>query len=425
VRPRSLLAGIAVCAAVAACSTGNGSGSAPFVPTTAASVVVPTTAHEHDGQLRVGVLLPQTGAGAAIGAPLRAGAELAAAEINAFGGVNGRPLELVEVDEGTSINSAAAAVDSLLDDEPVDAIVGPASSRVALAVLRRIVTRGILVCSPTATATALSTFPDADLFFRTIGSDGLQARALAEAIDQQGLTSAVVVVPDDAFGRGYESELFSALSRIAIDVLEPVRYSITNPDYTDVARAALDQQPAVVVVIGDAEHGRPIVAAMSRLGDGEVPIYVNDALRSPNLFEAIDPDDPSSAAHVRGISPVAVPNDPGFEQRLRTVYPTGRIDYAGYAYDCLNMIALGAATAGTDESEEFARQLVQVTNGGAGCSSFVECRSIPETLNIDFNGVMQTVSMAANGDNLRGEYLVFRFDETGRDIDVRTVSVGG
>ena len=90
----------------------------------------------------------------------------------------GQPVQLVNASEGTTIDEARAGIDQLLDNN-VDAIIGPASSLVALEVLDELMAAGVVVCSPTATALALNDYPDRDLFFRTVPSDSLSAQAMA------------------------------------------------------------------------------------------------------------------------------------------------------------------------------------------------------------------------------------------------------
>ena len=67
------------------------------------------------GPLTIGTLLPQTGSLAFLGPPEVAGVELAIQEINAAGGVLGKPVELVEGDSGdASTDTATQTVDRLL-----------------------------------------------------------------------------------------------------------------------------------------------------------------------------------------------------------------------------------------------------------------------------------------------------------------------
>ena len=107
---------------------------------------------ESDGVLTIGTLLPVTGPGNEIGLAGINAVNVGIREINDDGGVLGQPVRLVNADEGTTIDEARAGIDKLLADNNVDAIIGPASSHVALEVLDELMAAGVVVCSPTATA---------------------------------------------------------------------------------------------------------------------------------------------------------------------------------------------------------------------------------------------------------------------------------
>jgi len=131
---------------------------------------------------------------------------LAEKEINEAGGVNGRPIQLLMRNEGSDPGEASISLDALLD-RGVDAIVGPASSRIAANLLASTVHAAVPVCSPTATAIELDHFPDKDLFFRTVPSDSLQAMALGSAIVETGRSNVAVLYADDDYG----SEFYESL----------------------------------------------------------------------------------------------------------------------------------------------------------------------------------------------------------------------
>ena len=165
--------------AVVATSCGTPSASSPDL-----TVNLPTTTvgvqQSGDGVVRIAAFLPSTGPGAQIGTPMNDAVRLAVSDINAAGGVLGGPIEVDFVDESTSND-----LDIVLQSD-VDAIVGPASSLNALSMLNSSVESGVLSCSPTATALLLDRFPDANLFFRTVGSDSLQMAALARTAARTG-----------------------------------------------------------------------------------------------------------------------------------------------------------------------------------------------------------------------------------------------
>ena len=136
-----------------------------------------------DGRLVIGALLPLTDT--LVGEPMAAAVDTAVDRINEAGGVLDQRVRLIVADEGSSTATATASIQTLLDAD-VDAIIGPASSLVALSTLDEIVAAGKVTCSPTASALALDGFPDNDLFFRTVPSDSLQASAIAATADQTG-----------------------------------------------------------------------------------------------------------------------------------------------------------------------------------------------------------------------------------------------
>lgn len=99
----------------------------------AAGMLVGTSAHAAD-PVRIGIAAPLSGAAAVYGQDLRRGADLAAEEINAKGGIlNGRKIELVYEDEKGSPQGGVAAVQKLMSVDKVNAITGGTNSSVVLA----------------------------------------------------------------------------------------------------------------------------------------------------------------------------------------------------------------------------------------------------------------------------------------------------
>jgi len=88
-----------------------------------------------DGTIRVGFVVPVSGTLGLLGPVALNCAILGAAEVNAAGGILGRPLELVVVDGGRPPRDVAGDVSALVGDRAVHAIVGMHASDVRQAVL--------------------------------------------------------------------------------------------------------------------------------------------------------------------------------------------------------------------------------------------------------------------------------------------------
>ena len=82
-----------------------------------------------DKTIKIGLTGPYTGSAAVAGQGLRAGVQIAVDEVNAAGGIAGRKVELVALDDGFDIPKLVANVRRLVDDEKVYAIVGAAGSQ--------------------------------------------------------------------------------------------------------------------------------------------------------------------------------------------------------------------------------------------------------------------------------------------------------
>lgn len=393
-----------------ACTDDDAAGGATSRPQTSIATETTEPPRQADGTLSIGVLAPQAGEGAAIGQSLTEAVTATVDRINALGGVNGVPVELDLYTEGESPTAPAEAV-AELDDDGVDAVVGPASSLVALETLDDLLSAGILTCSPTATALALDGYPDADLFFRTAPSDSLQAQGIATLAARTGATTAAIAYLDDAYGRPLAEATASALRRSELTVEQEVPYSATDEDLSEQARQVVDAMAEVIVVIGDADHGLRMLSALgSAIVQGAVDpvpeIIVNGAMRtsSPQLVQMLAP---SVREHVQGLSVSAISE--GGPQGL----------FATMAVDCVNLIALAAVVAESDDPRQMAAYVSELSRSGQPCTDFESCVAFLDR-NVDYQ---PQLDIGPAGDPTSAQFEVFAFDETGADVPVRPLQV--
>ena len=79
--------------------------------------------------IKIGAVLPFSGGVELYGAQAKLGLDLAAADINAAGGILGRPVEIVYRDDGTRPNIATEAARKIVEEDGVLAVVGPITSQ--------------------------------------------------------------------------------------------------------------------------------------------------------------------------------------------------------------------------------------------------------------------------------------------------------
>jgi len=99
---------------------------APSTETTAAPSTETTQGGPATGKpIKVGLITSLTGPSAAPGQSVKQGAELAVEYVNANGGVNGRPLELIVKDDGSDVTGMVNNLTQLIQDTKIDYFVGP------------------------------------------------------------------------------------------------------------------------------------------------------------------------------------------------------------------------------------------------------------------------------------------------------------
>ena len=383
----------------AACTGGD----EETAPTTNAVTTTTVATRQSDGRLVLGVFLPRTGPGASLGEPMFAAVQQAVEAINAAGGVLGQAVRIESVDENVS-NGMAQLV-----QRGVDAIIGPASSTVALDQLDDAVQpgTGVVTCSPSATALALDTYPDNKLFFRTIPSDSLQMAAIASRVSTTGVNSVALAYLDDLYGRGLRDAFIAAADDRAFDVDPLVSFSPDQEILTEPAQLLLAGSPRVVVVLGGPDDATRLLAALDTVNAEALPptVFVNEAVRSGR--QAIPALSERFREAVRGVAPLAKP-----------VLGEAAGFYTANAVDCVNLIALAAVQAESDLPSRIQTTMAAVSREGIKCTSFADCvDQLESKLQIDYDGVSGAADLSTTtGDLARGSFELFAFDAQGVDF---------
>lgn len=401
IRRRAIHGGLALALILAACSSDGEATPETTIETTTTTI---DPSPPSDGQLSIGVLLPATET--LIGEPTIAAVETAIEQINVAGGVLGRPVQTVLADEGSSATVASDSIQTLLAQN-VDAIVGPASSIIALDTLDEIISTGTVVCSPTASAQALDEYPDNGLFFRTIPSDSLQAKAIVEMVALTGTTRVSIVYADDAYGQAFSQSVADNFVGRPISVRDMVPFRGADDDIADVAADLLDSEPQVVIILADGSDGAQFLEALDQLDtSGLKRVIVNGAMRTPNSTQRIETLNPELRELILGVAPQAEAEDE--EQPFD---PPGA--FATNAFDCVNLIALAATQSNSDAPRDIADQMASVSTGGSLCRTFEACTEALSTgLQINYDGPSDVTELnAQSGDPERAMFDPFVFVE--------------
>jgi ABC-type branched-subunit amino acid transport system substrate-binding protein len=226
-----------------------------------------------DGVLKIGTILPQTGNLAFLGPPEFAALDLALAEINAAGGVLGKPVVVSKGDSGDATTDIVNQTTDRLLAEGVDAIIGAASSGVSLKVIDKITGAGIVQFSPANTSKKLSTYDDKGLYFRTAPSDVLQGAVIADTVLGDGAKNVAIINRNDAYGAGLLEDTQKALEAGGAKVVVVKTYDEKAEKFNAEVNEIKAAKPDAVIIIGFEESSK-ILSAMVEAGVGPTKIKV-------------------------------------------------------------------------------------------------------------------------------------------------------
>jgi ABC-type branched-subunit amino acid transport system substrate-binding protein len=376
-----------------------------------------------NGALVLGALFPQSGDLKAIYKALSTPVSMAVAEINAAGGVNGKPVVLKEQDDGTSATVASSALDTLLTSDKADAIIGPASSTTALGIIDKIKTNGVVGCSGSTTSAALSVEGGAGggYYFRTAPSDNLQGPALAQLILGDSKSKVAIITRNDSYGTGFGEALSKALTDGGADVVANVAYDPKSADFhADVAKLAGKSADAIAVLGFPADGGKVLKEMIAQnLGPKNQQIYLADGMQSSSLYKGVDPANAAVLEGIKGTAPAAAPS--GVTNPFIAKYAATKVDtiFSSYYYDCTNLIALAAQAAGSDDPAKIKDKMIEVSSGGTKCQDFKSCSELLKAgTDIDYDGASGPVDLNDKHEPTNGVYDVWNYDAQGASPNI-------
>ena len=311
--------------------------------------------------LKIGTILAYTGPLAAYGPPVRNGAELAATLLNDAGGIlDGRPVQPVHRDSGSTPQTGIEAARALVNVDGVESIVGPMGSGVTLAVAEAVtVPNSVVVISPSATSPALSVLEDNDFLFRTTAGDNDQGIVLAQLARESYETASALYV-NNAYGEGLATVFKESFEAAGGRVLELVPIEGDQTSYISELRRATEGDPDVLLAITYPVSAQVYIREALE-GDFADTFMFVDGTKSQELFDALNTDqlDGQLGTAPGTDSPAKAVFTGLYEQRFGQL-PTN--PFIAEAFDAFVLLGLAIEQAGSEEGAAIKDALRTVAN---------------------------------------------------------------
>ncbi|HYA02556.1 MAG TPA: ABC transporter substrate-binding protein, partial [Syntrophobacteria bacterium] len=169
------------------------------------------------GPIKIGGLFSITGPNSFLGEPERNSMQLLAEQINAKGGINGRPLELVIYDDEGDESKAVLNANKLIEKDQVLAIVGPSLTGTTMAVIP-IVEKAEVPLISCAAGVKITT-PVKKWVFKTPQTDVMAVAKIYEFMKRQGVRKIALLTVSNAFGDSGREQLLEQAAGVGLQVV--------------------------------------------------------------------------------------------------------------------------------------------------------------------------------------------------------------
>lgn len=234
----------------------------------------------------IGVGGAHSGDLASYGLPTVNAARLVVAQVNANGGINGRPVELLVEDDECEADIAANTATKLASDGAI-AVIGHICSGATATALPIYEEFGILAISPSATNPGLAESPN---FFRTIATDEIQARTQVDfAISELGVEKVAVLHDKGDYGKGLADYARGFLEDAGVEVAVYEGIEAEGVDFSAVINLVDSANVDAVFWGGYHPAASKLVAQMNARGM-DVTFISGDGVKDDTFIEVAGTD---------------------------------------------------------------------------------------------------------------------------------------
>jgi branched-chain amino acid transport system substrate-binding protein len=264
----SVLIGLAVLTAMPACTK---------------SAQTPASAPAAD-VIRVGTVGSLTGAEATFGTNTLKGVELAAKELNAKGGLDGKKLVVVPVDDRGKPEEAAIAARKLVSESKVQTIIGENASSISLAIAPIAQEAHVPMISPSSTNPQVT--KAGNYIFRVCFIDPFQGTVMARFAAETLKARKVAILRDvkNDYSVGLANYFTDTFKKLGGEIVIDQSYSAGDVDFKAQLTAIRGKSPDAIFVPGYYTDVALVARQSHELGI-KAPLLGGDGWDSPKLTE--------------------------------------------------------------------------------------------------------------------------------------------
>jgi len=329
--------------------------------------VTPTPTATPKEAYKIGAVLATTGAASNLGVPEEQTLNMLVDQINADGGVNGHPLEIVIYNTETSSEKCATLVTRLIEQDNVLAIIGPSTSGESLAIIDTVTTAKVPLISLAASIKIVTPVAERYWVFKTPQTDKEAVTEIYRYIQKQGITKVAIITDTSGFGAGGKAILESDAASYGITIVD--NQTFTSGDTSMQSQLThIKGTAAQAVICWATDKESAVVAQDMKTLQMTIPLYCSHGIANMNFITAAGAAAngvifPAGKLLVVDTLPASDPQKEVLTQYkadYEAKYGAGTINtFGGHAYDALIMVVLALEEIDEGLDTAAARQSVR------------------------------------------------------------------
>lgn len=317
----------------------------------------------------IGCIFSVTGqAGAPLGEPEKATAEMVEKQINDSGGINGRPLKLILEDDGSEESKAVLAAKKLIDQDKVLAIVGPTLSGPSMAIIETCTTAQVPLFSCAASAKITSPIAERKWIFSSAQTDVMAVARLVDYLKDQNIKTVGIICDSNKFGQSGAEQLKAQLPKAGVKIVDEEKFASKDTSMVAQLTKIKAKNPDAVICWG-TNPGPAVVAKNAASLGMKSKLLMSHGIANRKFIELAGPAAegvvfPAGYLTVAGELPDTNP-----QKSVLTKYAADfeasagkpANTFGGHAYDALQLV-IAALKAGAADRAGIRDNLEKISN---------------------------------------------------------------
>jgi ABC-type branched-subunit amino acid transport system substrate-binding protein len=370
---------------------------------------------EDPNAIRVGLLLPFTGASASEGRNYERAALMVLKSVNDAGGICGRKLHLVTGDTHSNAATTMAQAQALLDRDVV-AMLGPESDEVATQLLPLLRDQQVVFISPVIGSGRPVTVDKSAPWFRLAPSPVKMGQSLATQLFSDGLQNISVAASSST----YDAAFAESLVHRFVAVGGTVGINLTIPEsmsHTHEAAALVQAGGQAIVMLAPPRLGAQLATALSIASPSLHPRwYLGPLLRTDALIQNTLPHALDGAV---GITPKILESRQGYAALFAKVPGDVPLDGAYFYHDATAILSMALEKAcGQNKDIEYGALRDAITLLSKSTGEFIGWKDVVagvqgvrEKRSVYYSGLVGPLNFDEAGERANGLTELWRIED--------------